>query len=274
MRVIAGAVTFAFVGLAVTACSIGETRYETIKLPVRKAVEKRTCESPFVVVDLAKAKPCGTDGKSHCFPWAKTSVPKEELEPCDDPAEVCMPDKLLLAGGKKPTECKFGGGAAGACLPLAFKQINQNKDLLQQDACDEDERCVPCIHPIEKVDTGVCAESGVHEADCVGGPGLQGDVETCCAGLGVCMDEKAIPEESRANMPSLGCSAGTLCAPASQANEDPKKCETLAGFDGVCVPLCFAPQLRGEQYVSGDCNAYEICMPCLVGKGQGMLGCD
>jgi hypothetical protein len=267
-------VGFALVGLAVTACKIGETNYETVKLPVRQVVEKRTCDSKFVVVDLAKAKPCGTDGKSHCYPWAKASVPKEELEPCDDPAEVCMPDKMLLAGGKKATECKFAGKEAGACLPLAFKQIRENAGVLQQDACAEDERCVPCIHPIEKTDTGVCGEAGVHEEDCVGGPGAQGNVETCCAGFGVCLNETSVPEESRASTPSLGCSAGTLCAPAAMADKNPKKCETLAGVDGVCLPLCFAPQLRGEQYVSSDCNAFEACLPCFIGSGQGMPGCE
>jgi hypothetical protein len=273
MRLISRAAGFTFVGVAITACSIGETNYETITLPVREARETRTCDSKFVVPDLAKAKPCGTDGRSHCYPWAKTSVAKEELEPCDDPSEICMPDKLLLAGGKKPQECKFGGGDEGACLPLAFKQIAKNAAALSQDSCEADERCVPCIHPIEKVETGVCLEAGVHEEDCVGGPGEQGDVESCCAGLGVCVDIDSVPAESREDATSMGCSAGTICAPAAMANEKPKRCETFGGFDGICLPKCFAPMLQGAD-TSDECNAFELCLPCFIAEGQGMPGCE
>lgn len=262
------------IGVAITACSIGETNYETIKLPIREAKETRTCESPFVTADLAKAKPCGTDGKSHCFAWSKTSVPKDQLEPCDDPEEVCMPDKLLLAGGKKAAACKFAGSEPGGCVPLAFKQVRENASILQQDACEEDERCAPCIDPRDDTDSGVCNEQGVHEKDCVGGPGEQGDVQTCCAGLGVCLNEKAVPEDSRGDMSSMGCKSGKLCAPAAMADENPKKCETALGFDGVCLPLCFAPMLRGMQGASSDCGPFEVCLPCLVGEGQGMPGCD
>jgi hypothetical protein len=262
------------IGIAITACSIGETNYETIKLPIREAKETRTCDSKFVVSDLAKAKACGKDGKSHCYPWSKTSVPKEELEACDDPDEVCMPDKLLLAGGEKPKECTFGTGDKGACVPLAFKQVAQNAAALQKDVCDEDERCAPCIHPIEKTDTGVCAEAGVHEQDCVGGPGVEGDVEACCAGLGVCLDEGAVPADSREDMNRFNCSQGRLCAPAAMADGKGKKCETVAGFDGVCLPRCFAPMLRGMEGLTDDCGAFEICLPCLIGAGQGMPGCE
>jgi hypothetical protein len=262
-----------FVGLAITACSIGETNYETITLQARELRETRTCESKFVVPDLSTLRACGTDGKSHCYPWAKTSVAKEELDECDDPAEICMPDKLLLAGGKAPKECTFGGSDKGACLPLAFKQIAKNAAALSKDVCEDDEKCVPCIHPIEKVDTGVCHESGVHEADCVGGLGEQGDVESCCAGLGVCVALSSVPEESRADATSMGCSGGTICAPAAMANEKPKRCETFGGFDGLCLPKCFAPMLQGAD-TSDDCNVFEVCLPCFIAEGQGMPGCE
>lgn len=268
-----GGFAFVFAGVAITACSIGETRYETITLPVREVKEKRTCESKFVVADLSKAKPCGKDGKSHCWAWSKVDVPKDQLEPCDDPAEACMPDKLLLAGGKKAQECKFAGSEPGGCVPLAFKQVRDNANVLQKETCEEDERCAPCIDPRDNTESGACAEQGVHEQDCVGGPGDQGDVQTCCAGLGVCLDEKAVPADSREDMSSMGCSAGRLCAPAAMADGKPKKCGTLAGLDGVCLAKCFAPMLQGMDGLSDDCNAFEICLPCLVGEGQGMPGC-
>lgn len=260
-------------GIAVAACSVGETSYEKITLPVREVKETRTCDSKFVVADLSQAKPCGDDGKSHCWPWAKTSIPKEELEPCEGD-EICIPDKILLAGGKKAEACKFGGDEPGACVPMAFKQVRENAGALSSEGCEDDERCAPCIHPIDKTNTGVCDEAGVHEQDCVGGAGEAGRVETCCYGLGVCLDEAAVPEDSREDMSREVCSEGRLCAPAAMADGEPRRCEVLGGFDGVCLPLCFAAMLRGAKPVlGGGCGPTEICLPCAIGKGQGMPGC-
>ena len=274
MRLTARAVALVPIAFAIVACSVGETNYETIKLPARVAKETRTCESKFVAPDLSKLEPCGTDGKSHCYPWAKASVPKEELAPCDDPAEVCMPDKLLLANGQKATACKWGGSEPGACVPLAFKQVRENAAALQRDACDEDEKCAPCIHPIEKIETGTCDPQGVHEQDCVGGPGAQGEVESCCAGFGVCLDESAVPEESREDTPRFNCSKGRLCAPAGMTDGIVKKCETIGGFDGVCMAKCFSPMLQGLDGLSSDCGTFEICLPCMAAAGRGMPGCE
>lgn len=271
MRTLLG---LACAGVAIAACSVGETRHETITLPVREAKETRTCDSKFVVADLSKAEPCGADGKSHCWPWAKTSIPKDELEACGDEM-ACIPDEILLAGGKKPKSCTFGASEAGACVPLAIKQVRENAAALGKDVCEDDERCVPCIHPIDETPTGVCEEAGVHEEDCVGGTGEAGRVETCCYGLGVCLDEGAVPGDSREDMSRETCSRGRLCAPAAMADGEPKRCEVFGGFDGVCLPLCFAAMLRGAKPVlGGGCGAAEICLPCAVGKGQGMPGCE
>lgn len=274
MRSVKGAFTLAPVALAIAACSVGETNYETITFPVREAKVTRTCDSPFIVPDLAKAKPCGNDGKSHCWPWSKSDVPKEELEPCDDPAEICMPDRLLLAGGKRAKECKWSGNEPGGCMPLAFKQLAKNAGALQTDVCEDDEKCAPCINPVDKTDTGACSPAGVHEKDCVGGAGDAAEVETCCARQGVCADEKGLPEDARGQMQSLGCSSGKLCTPAAMFDGKAKKCETIAGFDGACLPKCFAPMLRGIEGLSSDCNAFEICLPCVLAEGQGMPGCE
>jgi hypothetical protein len=42
--------------LVVAGCRIGETTVEHITLPLLEVVEKRTCDSPFVAVDLSKLK--------------------------------------------------------------------------------------------------------------------------------------------------------------------------------------------------------------------------
>lgn len=258
---------------AITACSIGETNYEKITLPVREAKETRTCDSKFVVADLAKLKPCGTDGKSHCYPWSKTSFAKDDLDACSD-TELCMPDKYLTAGGNKAHECKFGGSDPGACVPLALKQVRENAAMMQRDSCDEDEKCAPCIHPVDKTNTGACDPVGVHEEDCVGGPGDEGNVETCCHGSGVCLDQAAVPDDSREDMSREVCSEGRLCAPAAMADGKPTKCDVL-GVEGVCLDVCFAAMLKGAQKtMRGGCGPTELCLPCVIGKGQGMPGCD
>ena len=262
------------VAAGVTACSIGETRYEKITLPVRVQKETRTCDSPFVAPDLSTLKKCGS-GKSHCFPASKTSFPKEEFDACeggDD--EICLPDQLLSAGGKKPKECKFLTGDPGACVPISIKQVGENKDMLKQDACEPDERCAPCVDPRNGSDTHLCEEQGVHEKECVGGPGEEGSVEPCCHGAGLCLKQEMVPEDQRGDMSREVCSEGKLCAPAAMAEGNPVKCDVL-GFSGVCLDVCFAQMLKGTAQVTrAGCGPTEICLPCVIGKGQGMPGCE
>jgi hypothetical protein len=255
------------------ACSIGETTYETIKLPVRVKTETRTCESPFVKPDIQKLKACA-GGKGHCYDKAKLPIPDSKLTPCEG-NEVCVPDKLLLANGKKPKACKFFiADKPGACVSLLVKDVEENKDTLKQDACDADERCIPCINPLDGKDTRICdVPSGVHEADCVGGTAAD-DLKACCHGMGVCMTEEGAPPDNRENMSRDSCPARHLCAPASMATGKPVKCDVL-GMSGVCLDLCFAEMFKATTKVMrSSCGPTEVCMPCVLGASQGMPGCD
>jgi hypothetical protein len=276
MVVLTGVVISASVAVA---CEIAETHYENVVLPARVKSQSITCNSPFVKADLSKLKECGSKekGKGHCYPASKVPIPASELEPCDAPGEVCTPDKLLVSGGGKAKSCTFFlENKPGACLSIMSKSTYENKDTLKQDTCDPDERCAPCIDPRDGKDTGVCGEGGVHEADCTSGAAA--DAPECCHMMGLCLAEAGIPEGARGSMPKDRCPEKMLCAPRSQVEGRPVKCEVL-GASGVCLDTCFASQFASTKVVSrSSCGPTEICLPCVLantmGGGQKMLGCE
>jgi hypothetical protein len=259
------------------ACSIEETHYEEVIIPLRPKREIVTCNSPFTKPDLGSLKPCGGKGRGdgHCYDASKVPAPKSEFEACEG-NEICVPDTLLKAAGAKAKSCTFFyNGKPGACLSLVYKRVNENKDALKQDTCAENERCLPCIDPTNGMDTALCGEMGVHEAACVGGPG---DKPTpCCHKMGTCILPDAVPEEARAGMVPETCKGGKLCAPNSQLDSKPVMCEFL-GAKGICLDVCFAEQMKGMTSLTrGGCGPTELCMPCALanamGGSQHLVGC-
>jgi hypothetical protein len=256
---------------SVVACSIGETTYETVELPVRARRETRTCDSPFARPDIATLAPCG-EGKGHCFDRTKVPVADTELPDCGA-KEVCVPDAILRAGGEKLRSCTFFiGGKPGACVSMLLADIGAHANELKQDVCADDERCAPCVNPVDGTDTHLCDPIGVHEGACVGGTEAD-QTESCCHGMGVCMNEDSVPEDSREDMVRETCPSAKVCAPAAMVNGAPVPCDIL-GAPGVCLDLCFAAMLRGTKaMIRAGCGPTEICMPCAIGAGQGMPGC-
>ncbi len=261
------------VGVAIAGCSVFETRHETVTLPVREKAETRACDSPIILPNLADLPACG-DGKGHCFPAEQTIFDAENLEDCPSGGS-CLPDKYLTMNGKKATSCTFHiNGKPGACVSLLLKDIAANKDALRQENCEPDERCAPCNHPIEGFDTKLCGELGPHEKACASEALNESPAETCCHGMGVCMKTEDAPAESRDDMPRDVCPEEKVCAPAAMVDGKTKTCDVL-GIPGVCLDVCFAAMLRGTTQVTrADCGPTELCLPCVIGKGQGMPGCD
>ena len=255
---------------AAVACSIGETNYKTIEQPSRKVSEVKTCSGAFAKVDPGTLTACG-DGKGHCYASAKTGI--TQLPECADSAEVCIPDKVLEANGGKLTACKFFiGDKPGVCMSTMVKDIAAHQNELQQDVCDADERCAPCINPIDGTDTHVCDAIGVYETDCKGGPGAQ--QQACCHGQGVCINSDAAPEDQRDDLLRDICRGGKVCAPAALVDGNPERCHALA-LSGVCIDLCFAKMLGPSTPVlRGDCGPTSVCLPCVIGSGQGVPGCE
>lgn len=256
------------VGIALSACAIGEDIHETVVQPLQKVDPTITCTTPFAKPDLAALKPCG-EGRGHCYDKKKTPLPG--LPACDGD-EVCVPDKLLLAGGEKLKSCKFMiDDKPGVCTSTLVKDIGAHANQLQADVCDPDERCAPCIDPRDGKDTKLCDATGVHEGDCTGGVGAR--APTCCHGAGLCMNESGVPEDNREDLSRDTCMAGKLCAPAAMVSGEPVHCKVL-GVPGVCLDVCFARMLSpAAKAVRGQCNPTEVCLPCLIGKGQNMPGC-
>ena len=82
-----------------------------------------------------------------------------------------------------------------------------------------------------------------------------------------------VPEDKREDLSRDTCMAGKLCAPAAMVSGNPDHCKVL-GVPGVCLDVCFARMLSpAVSVVKGQCRPTEVCMPCLIGKGQGMPGC-
>lgn len=259
-----------------TGCTIGEETYETVTYAARAKVSTAACDGPFAKVDMDELEKC-QDGLGRC--WDKKKVGSTEgLADCPGGDKVCVPNEIIAAGGeKKLKECKSLGGKPGRCLSMASPMMAENKGAIPPDVCDADtQRCAPCIHPINGSDTHLCDDKvGVYENECKGTNGKKAaQAESCCHGAGVCMLAESIDESQREQMTRQTCPSKKLCAPASQAEGTPVKCELL-GADGVCIDVCFADILRGAgKVMRAGCGPTEVCMPCAVGKSQGMRGCD
>jgi hypothetical protein len=258
----------------IAACHIGENTSETVTVAAPTSPETRTCDSPFVAVDLDTLTPCGNAlAKGHCYEQAKTSFSIGDVPDCDDPGMICVPDKILTANGAKMKSCKFlGGNLDGACSSLLQTELAAHKDEVTQEGCDADERCTPCNDPRTGENDGTCDPSGVHTQACIGGKGA--DDEMCCHAAGVCMDRDAVPADSRDSMNRDSCSkSNQVCAPTAMSDGVPHKC-SLLGVSGVCLDVCFATMLQGVQRPGrADCGPTEVCLPCFIGKSQGMPGC-
>jgi hypothetical protein len=256
-----------------TACTIGGPSYVHESMQSSNdstGSAEQTCSGGFTKPDLSTLTACG-DGKAHCYDASKVAM--GGLATCDD-GKVCVPDKVLEANGGKLQSCNFYiNNTPGVCMNIAVPQVDQNKSVLHQEGCDPDERCIPCIRPDTKADTHVCDPQGVH-ADACTAAAAEPKAAPCCHGSGVCIDSDAAPAGSRDQLHRDACAGDKLCAPAAMVSGTPQKCSAL-GIDGVCLDLCFASMLEGTgNVIRGDCHATEVCMPCAIGKSQGMPGCD
>jgi hypothetical protein len=263
-----------FAGIVSTACTIGETRYETVKMPVLQSTESITCDSPIAKPSLDQLKTCGGDkGKGHCFDSKKLPMPPEMLPPCDGGNEVCVPDEIFLANGGKLKSCTFVmGNKPGACMSLLVKMVEDYKDMMTQDVCAPDERCAPCTNPLDGTPTHLCDDAiGVHEQDCTVHAG--GPMERCCHAMGVCMAEDAAPAQFKDKMKRESCGESQLCAPASAVTGKTTTCSVL-GASGVCMDLCFVQVFEPSAPLTRvNCGPTEVCMPCALMSGMPMPGC-
>jgi hypothetical protein len=271
-------VTAAFaLSVAAVACHVGEATDIVETYQAATTTKAITCSSPFIDVDLSKLKECGgTIGKGHCFDKTKGIFdPTQLTQPGCADGELCVPDSVLGANGKPAKSCKSLGDQPGACTSLLNQQLNENKGAVPPDVCDaETERCAPCIDPRTGKDSGACSPLGAHEQPCTGGKGDKNRL--CSHGVGTCVQKSSVPSGDADQLNQDSCPTDSLvCAPSSLVNGDaPKTCDVL-GVSGVCLDTCFNDMLGGLKAAArGDCGPTEVCVPCVVGKSQGLPGCD
>ena len=268
---------------------------------------------PPAPMDPASLPACcatGQKGAAHCVPSDKVpSGIASNLATCSGGS--CVPDPFIVNPSKKPAACKSIGGADGVCLSVCVPQVAQYVSLLPQDSCGADEKCAPCISPLDHKSTGACdigkngsggtcappsgggggggggGDAGQPApAQCPhqGAPVLDPSTLPACgaASSGAhCLDKTLVPAAMASQL--AACPTG-LCVPddfiAAGGNFIPSSCRSLNDAEGRCLNENI-PQVASQlsQLPTSTCKAFERCVPCfnpLDSKDTGScrLSCD
>jgi hypothetical protein len=261
-----------------------------------------SCGAPTTPpIDPNSLPSCCTDGAAHCVPQsfippAATTV----LASCQGGA--CVPDKFIRAGGLvAPPTCQSIGNAAGVCLSVCIPQVAMYKDILPRATCDADERCAPCVNPLNQMSSGACdigkcsdgtggagggtggAGGGAAQCPHMGPPVIDPNtLPPCCmAGGAHCVNAALVPP---AEQSQLAPCTGGFCAPdsfiASGGQFIPKTCTSLAGAEGRCLSVCITQVAQQSSFLPRNtCDASERCVPCYspldgMATGSCNLSCD
>jgi hypothetical protein len=257
--------------------------------------------------DPSKLPTCCTMGSAHCVPSADVPASfASQLATCTGGA--CVPDSFIEDPSLVPATCKSLDAAPGVCLSLCVPQVGTYASLLPQDVCAADERCAPCISPLNMMSTGACdigkgtgttcaptgdgatgsptADAGPPvSAQCPheGAPVLDPRTLPSCDpnGGAHCLGASLVPTALQSQLAT--CPTG-LCVPdvfiEAGGNFIPATCASLDGAEGRCLDETL-PQVAAElsQVPQSTCQSYERCVPCyspLDGSKTGAcsLSCD
>lgn len=270
------------------------------------------CVGPLgAPADPSELPACCQDlgGKAHCV----ANVPAEfqSLVSACEGGGFCVPDVFIETGGvHTPPKCVSLGDAEGRCLSVCVPRVAEYKDILPQDKCAPDERCVPCVSPLDNKPTGVCDVVGECVDEGGGGTGETGgtsgpdpangdDPNTCiydgpepvvdpsglpaCADDAHCLDPALVPQEFRSRL--AACSDGVkLCVPdtflETGGKFDPPTCRSIHDAEGRCLSRAL-PEVKAQEAFlpQSTCAASERCVPCfnpIDGSNTGAcaLSCD
>ena len=245
---------------------------------------------------------CADSPNAHCVPQDK--VPANvaaQLAKCGDGVSYCVPDPFIRTGGAPPPTCKSLNGD-GVCLSVCVPQVKQYEALLPQDSCAADERCAPCVSPLDNKPSGACDIGKATSCDNGGGtptggntppappmcpysgpPLLDVSTLTSCGADAHCVQTSLVPAAMASQLAACP-TAGFLCAPdvfiQSAGNYIPKSCASLDAAEGRCLNVVI-PQVKSQQaqLTQDVCAASEKCVPCyspLDGTPTGAckLSCD
>ncbi len=247
----------------------------------------------------------GQTGAAHCVPTDK--VPQNvaaQLAACTGGA--CVPDPFIKNPSLVPASCKSLGGADGVCLSVCVTQVAQYASLLPQDSCAADEKCAPCISPLDKKSTGACdigkgstggtctnpkdpppkVDAGPPPAAAcphTGAPVLDPATLPSCdpAGGAHCLDKALVPAVMASQL--AACPTG-LCVPdefiKAGGNFIPPTCRSTNDSEGRCLHEAI-PQVASQKALlpQSTCQAFEKCVPCFnpldsMSTGSCNLSCD
>jgi hypothetical protein len=252
--------------------------------------------------DPATLPACCQDlqGSAHCLD--DNIIPADlrgYVSPCTG-GGLCVPDKIIETGGIfTPKGCASLSSEPGVCLSVCIPQVAEYLALLPQDVCDADERCTPCISPLDGMSTGACDLVGtcvdpagdpgegdpnappddgddpttcIHEGDPVVDPaGL-----TPCAADAHCFDAALVPADFQARLAACP-EAGKLCVPdiflISGGDFIPASCRSVADAEGRCLSLALPDVTAQESLLpQATCAASERCVPCYSPLDQSDTG--
>ena len=252
--------------------------------------------------DPASLPACCTDfvGGAHCLP--SDVVPAElsgVLAECAD-GGLCVPDPFIETGGVyTPPTCVSLSGAEGRCLSGCVPQVQDYWGILPQDDCADDERCVPCVNPIDGTETGICDIAYTCDGSGGGGGGGGGGGQAVCPHEGEpvidpstlpacapgahCLSNALVPADMAAQL--ADCPDGqSKCVPdefiASGGNFIPPTCESVAGAEGRCLSTALPDvAAQAELLPQSTCTADHLCVPCFspldgTETGACRLSCD
>ncbi len=266
-----------------------------------------TCTpEPETPIDPATLPSCCMDGAAHCVPQAHVpGVVQPYLASCT--GGYCVPDPYIRTGKvEKPVHCQSLGMADGVCLSVCIPQVATYKTLLPQSTCAPDERCAPCISPLDKKTTGACdigsggggvckpgeggappSDGGSPAMDCphTGAPIIDpvaAMLPACYAAGGAhCLDKALVPAAMASRLAM--CATG-LCVPddfiKAGGNFIPKTCASVGGDEGRCLHMAL-PEVAAQASMlkQSSCATYEKCVPCFdprtsMSTGACGLSCD
>jgi hypothetical protein len=312
---------------ALVACSIAEIPTATQgKLgggtsPTSSAASRTlgctSAGSKLEPVDPTTLQPCAcqSGGKARCVKIAKMpSQLASELAKCEDDNGACVPDTLVAGGVKAMATCTDQGKQGrclSLCVPLVAKYASSYLTRGDGDACPSDERCVPCISPLDDSPTGVCEIGEEPPPSCKAAAQADGGTSTgidvapgeqvscpfagtpadtsrfpACGPNGVggrCVDASLVADPRIASR-LASCDTG-LCVPEVYVREKgthlPTACTSFAGIEGRCFSTVFKDVAAEVDFLDQDkCAADERCVPCFnpaTGEATGAcstVSCD
>lgn len=260
-------------------------------------------------VEIENLPTCCDTGPARCVPSDR--IPDgfaSQLSECGE-AGLCVPESILEAEHAiSPNSCASVGGSAGVCLSTCLPEVARTAALLPQDTCSMGEVCVPCVSPLDGLETGACgdilcssseSDSTVSDEDELSEEVPDGNQEeqnmnemseelphmppSCCAGAGTCLAPEIIPSGQSNSLKNCRREGHRelMCVPNDFLDPSwiPQPCVgggLLGEYEGVCLSDCLKLPFKFALDRSPCTDGY-VCAPCtnpLSGEPSGAPGCE